>query len=585
MGMQTRRHRMANLVFMPLILVAGCVMVDERRDTAPVPAYATCRSDQQCGEGLVCHHTAQVCTVENPMILTGWLRTVPPSEEYRAIEEHSERLQWDSRDPLDIQLRNPIRIAGRLLFEDLPQSGTLDASIVAVAEGEIPGIRLHREARSPRMAVSLSNPAPSFELWVTEGISYDIYIHLYSAELPELPPVHVRRSFLSDPDLADPYRISWEIPMPRLDEFLTLEGTLIAAGEDPRPLVGAKVVAFSAVSGGLSSTGISDHEGRFLLRVQPPGEPEGEPFVLRIRPTQENPVVPQVDLLELWLAHSQNLDVLLVPGLSRLSDVTLLVMDESGIFLPDELTGTSARFSSVIKGGLLEVEKPLSSDGSVRLELPPGPYVLTVIPPESAPLGIHQELLHVPAEGEQKVFPVTLRRKLRLEGWVQDPPGRNVSGARVMATFVGKGLYPETSPLGIRRTDSLTDQNGHYKLHLDPGQYTLQVDPPEGSGLPRTVIPNVYISTNHQRTLTFRDPVVIEGRIYGVPLPRAPSSDGGDSEEPAPYGVQPASGVRVEFFGDIAGRSSLGAVLPIPLGVARTDATGRYHLILPSQDW
>jgi hypothetical protein len=516
------------------------------------------------------------------MPVSGWVRLVPPQDTVLAVEEQYPRIDVETGDLLNLQLHRRIRVTGRVLLEGAPTVTSLEANLVAVAVGEIPGLSLHHEARSTKVSFGDGQNKTGFDLWLTQDLAYDVYVHPSETALAHLPPFHVRRSF--SPPVLSPAsdEVTWDVELPSADRYLSVQGRLLTTDEFQSPLAQAKVVAFSATTGRISSTGISDEQGFFEIRLQPPDHPEGETYVLRLRPTDQNPVVPQLNLIERAFTKSTDLGTLTVPGLAQRVDVTVLVMNDSGIHVADAMHGTTVRLSATVPGGLLEAEADLDSSGSVRMAVPPGAYVLTVAPSEAAMTGIHQELIAVPENVPTAVFQVVLRDKLKLQGRVLDWKGREVPGARITATFTGKGLYPETSPLGTRRTDTVTDSSGSYRLFIDPGQYLLQVDPPERTGLPKTVIPNVYLATSQQRTLYVSSPTVLVGRVFGHLSPSSGTTADAEGPGTGTPSASPVPGVRVEFYGDVSGRSSQDTVTPVPLAHTRTDEDGGFVLVLPA---
>ncbi len=581
-----RSQQLPMFVLLALLVLAtgipGCVMVDERRDIQPVPGLNSCDSDRNCEDGLVCHALGRVCAVDQSMPVSGWVRLVPPQDTVLAVEEQYPRIDIETGEPLNLQLHRRIRVTGRVLLEGVATVTSLEANLVAVAVGEIPGLSLHHEARSTKVSFGDGQNKTGFELWLAQDQTYDVYVHPSEPALAHLPPFHVRRSFFPPAQSSTSDEVTWDIELPSEERYLSVRGSLLMTDPFRSPLAQAKVVAFSSTTGRISSTGISDEDGFFEIRLQPPDHPEGETYVLRLRPTEPNPVVPQLNLIERVFTESTDLGVLTVPGLSRRVDVTVLVMNESGVHVAGAMHGTTVRLSTTVPGGLLETETDLDTSGSVRMSVPPGTYVLTVVPSEAAMTGIHQELVAVPEDVPAVVFQVALKDKLKLQGRVLDWKTREVPGARITATFTGKGLYPETSPLGTRRTDTVTDSNGSYKLFVDPGQYLLQVDPPERTGLPKTVIPNVYLATSQQRTLYVSSPTVLAGRVFGHLVPSGETTANAESPAAGSPFASPVAGVRVEFYGDVSGRSSQDTVTPVPLAHARTDENGGFVLVLPA---
>lgn len=564
--------------------VQGCMVLEERRDGAMAVDAPACTANDDCAEGLICSPESGICVAEIDVAFLGYLRLVPPASGLLAIEEQYANLETETSQPLNLRLNRPVRVVGRVLNEGSPLLGSEDANIVAVADGAIPGIKLHQEARSVTgLWQADGENTVGFELWVTRDLVYDIYVHQSTDTELGLPPYHVRRSFSPAEATGDAFTVSWDIELPSLEHFVHVSGRVVLSGEEERPLPGAKVVAVSAESGDMSSTGTTDEDGWFDLLVQPPSSPVGESYSLLLRPSLLNETVPETVLDEILVTEDLDAGTYTVDGLSNLRTVTVMVMDASGAFILNDLQGTTVSLTGSTVNGDMDVEHSVDSVGTSEFSLPPGLYVLSVVPPEGSSMGIYQEIVTISDSQTKTALQVALEEKLLVHGWVMDASGSEVEGCRVVATFTGKGLYPETSPLPTRKADALTDRDGHYQLRLDPGQYTLHVEPPDGSGLPRLIQQNVFLANSQQRTLRLSNPVVVSGRVHGIAETSVDaalgSQDGAQASNSTP---EPVAGVRIEFFDEIDDRVYLGTTTPVPMAVATTDEEGRYVLILPA---
>jgi hypothetical protein len=125
-----------------------------------------------------------------------------------------------------------------------------------------------------------------------------------------------------------------------------------------------------------------------------------------------------------------------------------------------------------------------------------------------------------------------------------------------------------------RRFETYSEADGSFLLLLDPGYYLFILDPPEGSGLPRTLLDGLTVDSAQVRQLRFADPLAVTGLIsaaasQGAGASLAPGTDTGGS---------PIAGVKLEFYpADASAPASRE-----PLVTGYSDAKGRYLLVLPS---
>jgi hypothetical protein len=267
--------------------------------------------------------------------------------------------------------------------------------------------------------------------------------------------------------------------------------------------------------------------------------------------------------------------------------VTISVTDSAGLFDPAALVGTTVRLSGKVGGGGFVVEREVDAAGQAAVEVPAESYVLSVVPPAESAWGIVQRLVEIENDkGAAVSYTVALDPKSSMHGHVRDHAGGVVPEAHVVATFMGKGAYPDTAPLPARKYDTYSNDEGYYEILLDVGEYQILVEPPEETGLPRRLVRNVFVNGSHQRPLELAAPVAVTGMVQGYVLPAAvavvPREEGMPAPAPAAPALGPAEGVRVEFYDQTEGAREGEGVLPVPLAEAWTDADGRYVLIMPA---
>ncbi|MBM4353318.1 MAG: hypothetical protein FJ109_05890 [Deltaproteobacteria bacterium] len=610
------------------LLVPGCFVMEEPLDTDG--EVATCLADSDCGDGLVCDLKARRCVADSELNLSGWLRLVPPGQGVLGVEEQYAQLDLSSREELTLKLHRPIRVVGRVLIEGNPLSSE-KAKIVAVAPGSIPDLTVHQEAKVAASSLA-GGEKPGFELWVSEDVTYDVYVYLPPAEDgQEYPPYHVRRQFSRRSDPADPFTFDWQIEVPPPSSYLQVTGCLVKEGTNAMPLAGARVNALSAPSGNVSSTATSDEAGCFVLLVQPPEAPEGDPYEVRLQPSPENELVPKVAVADVVVVEGTDLGVLAVSGLDELLHVSVVLTAKLDTPSSKSFSGRGAdeqarqmaqrqldrlatdlhdavvRLTGQVGDGMLEVERTVENveydtdlaagrvQATARMEfdVPPRSYVLSVIPAAESRLGIYQQLVHYYAgDVEAPDLQVFLEDKALTRIRLEDTQEMPVSGAQVMGILSGKGKYPETAPLPTRKFQAEEDPDtpGLYRVSLDPGEYTLVVDPLPESGLPRFVERELFVSgASQQRTFTVPPPAALTGLVLGTtaPIPQETKDaevDLGGSEPAVNADVdQPISGVLVELYDETEGLAVPDGSAPIPLASGFTDADGRFVLLVPAE--
>jgi len=647
------------------LLVSSCFFANAQSELAPIEPE-NCTSDSACADGLVCDLKSGVCITDEPLELTAWFRLKPPPKGVLAVEQHYPEMPVSGEDDVSLTLHRPIRVYGRVLIEGNPLQ-IQEAQIIAVAEGEIPDLNVHEDAKATQGYFNYEEgltDSPGYELLVNQGAVYDIYVHLKASEDgDERPPYHVRKVFNQSKGPQDPYTHEWDIEVPGEDKYIHIRGCVKVADETLDTLAGAEVKASAEASGNTSSTAVTGEDGCFDIAVQPLVDMVPELYEIRLKSTEQNPLVPSMLLAEIEVQPEHEAPVdndeasfielgdVVIPGLGELDEVTVVITASAETSLPEELAaknateiaqqlaedrlveltgdvvGSQVELICQLEAGTLkllweiaEVASEIEQEaGLVRveaqktLELPCASCVLTVIPPFHSPLGIHQQLYSLddtllpPPDGENPDKPkggpepaalnnliiVELMEKAETSLLVLGPDGTPLEGVRIEAHRTDKGKFPVTAPLKSRTYQAEVDLSGegYYLLSLDPGNYTIVVEPPDDANLPRLVEREAPISgSTTPMVFEFAEPAVVTGLVTGTILPEyEPLSGGGDGDEedpfadkPGPY-IAPAPGVKVELFDEAEGNSEPDAIPPIPIAEAYTDEEGRFVLIVPAQ--
>jgi len=571
-----------------------------------------------------------MCVLDKAMSMTGWVRLLPPAQGVLALEEHYPSLGVSTLSDLSLTLHRPLKVVGRVVAENNPLAGQ-DAKIIAVAQGAIPDLQIHQDATANSSASydyeKGYTDKPGFELYVNEERSYDIFVYSAPSDGAEVPPYHVRRSFTRDLKSADPDVYSWDIVLPSPEQYLHIFGCVRSMGKVEKPLAGAKVTAVSKDSGKTSTPGLTDADGCFDLAVQPPDEFAPEVFSVRLKSTPENELVPEMEIAAGEVSQDLDIGEVLVPGIDELVPVTVVVtatmpapqegspgydpqanapFDSPLAALTEEVVGTVVSLATNLGEGTLRVERTVASvDGQldeaagevtvtalITIDLPPANYALSIVPRGESRFGLYQQVLVVyPGSNAPTPFVHALKEKAVTRILVEDPSGQPVTGGRILAVLSGKGDYPDVAPLPTRKYQAAedVDEPGTYIMSLDPGLYTLQVDPQEGSGLPRLVEHNMHVKgQSQQRLVTIAQPVAVAGKIVGTVLPRTDAAAGGAQDSPTgdqprgPYDG-PVSGVKIELYDELEGLGTPDGVAPIPIATGWTDQDGKFVLLLPAE--
>lgn len=574
-------------------LLAGCIDLGADAMSVPEQHLPRCAGDADCDAASRCDPNAALCVKRGSSQAEVSLRLVPATVGAEATEEQYETVQLNSAKLANFQMHRPLRVVGRVFQQDNPLAAVSDVEVAVSGASEIPGLQAQAQAVGglPFLPGDDTQGKPSaegsFEFYVLKNRPYDVYVHLPELTAQDLPPYHVRRSFSAPPNAADPYTVTLDLQVPSLDAYLTLSGTVAwreAPGSEPHALVGAKVVGFSKESGHVTSTGVTDADGAFTLRVQPPDGVFSDTYVLQLRPSSANEMVPDLELGTWTTSAVGQLEPMYVEGALTPNDV---VVSLSGVSEADAATlmGTLIRAESRWgDNGTLLVERTLQGTTWTSLKLPAGLYTFSLIPPTESRWSSAWQTVTVQAvaldksvEPQQVEF--ALQPRLTLEGKVIGPAGHGVAQCTVRAvryaTPFGAAIPRKDASLSVYST--YAEDDGSFRMQVDSGTYLLVADPGLPTGLPRTFLWDVVVVEPSKVDIPVSAPHAFTGDI------QAPRSDlaveGIDGKE---YPLGPARGVRVEVY-DPAWPENLS---PIPLGDSLTDESGRFVLLLPapSQD-
>jgi hypothetical protein len=446
----------------------GCAWLPED----PALSRLVCRSDSECAEGQVCF--ADGCGDPGQNIVVEV--TPNPRAGLHAQDFRVETL----RPSHNLELFGPATLQGQvrrqtLLAEPNPGTTAYTGSVSVRASGEsllIPGVVRRYEG-------TLVPDNGAWQLAVGAG---RFAVTLLAADL-EVPPLTELREV--EPGGAVP--LDFVLPAPTA--LTRLIGKVVRQ-EDVLVDTDLEVQALDASLSPLSQrVPVVRGTGEFSLALLPSAA-KLENVLVQVTAPRSEELVPQ-----------KTFTVDPRPGVTaplELGDygepVTVLgrVVDRDG----KPVTGASVYLQGKVGGGgqFRSRSVPTGPDGRFELRSLPShpdtPLTLYAVPPPEASAGITVQSTAIPRGG------VTLRDivcpdKLVIQGTLQRPEGLPAAGVRVTAEPVGAVAGWPRPAVGAE-AGSATDEDGVYRLRLNPGEYRFDFIPTEN--LPRvsrfvTVLP------------------------------------------------------------------------------------------------
>lgn len=158
-----------------------------------------------------------------------------------------------------------------------------------------------------------------------------------------------------------------------------------------------------------------------------------------------------------------------------------------------------------------------TADGSYRMTLTPGTYVLEIRPSQGSALP-RQHVTDVQVHNDSTLN-ITLKAGVMLSGQIKQPGGKLVSDVSI-------DVFRKTkTPRGSTRTSLYahvrTSADGAYCVALMPGTYELEIQPSEGSGLPRKSVSDVEVTKAMTLDIMLEDGVILSGQVTASGKPVA----------------------------------------------------------------
>ncbi|MBN1947432.1 MAG: carboxypeptidase regulatory-like domain-containing protein [Bradymonadales bacterium] len=534
-GAKTTAAWVGRLAFWPAIWllalwtmgVAICCSLDQAAEMSVPNCQVTgCPDEQTCLSNGFCGPVAQTVTLA--------LR-VQPDAQSGLLEQHfTDLVMTPDMDPIDITLHQPTSVQGRIYINAEQPVPVTGARVLFRLKGGMPNLPLTRET-------------------TTDAVSGEYQI--------ELVPGTYQVTILIDDAAFPPFRegeltvsggiFHWSISLTDPDSYYLIQGQLVRMRsgvleeEAESPISGA-TVSLESVPGGtaVSTSALTDVAGHFSVRV-PPGERE---YAIRISPSEENKLIPNLTLEQVSIAESVDLGVILAGEWADPVQIGGIVNGLNGIATP--VAGATFFLRSEMESGTFSRIALTGTDGSFSEQIIPGDYQITVVPPAIVDWAAttFQQSWHQSQLDQQ----FDLAQKPVLQGVVTGPDGLGLAGITMSATPIG---YPVSS-LSLNPVQDETDSNGLFQLRVHPGRQLILAIPASNSCMSPVVEDSIEVSQSGvQLSIQLQEYGCITGRIL------APSGD-------------PLSESQVELFLERDGSW-------LQFAERTTDAQGLFSLGLP----
>lgn len=496
-----RRMRAALLAM--ALLSFGCGYLPED-DAGPI----VCRNDAECNEGEVCFLDGCGDPGEHIFVEV----TPNPKAGLHAQDFAVENL----RPQQNLELRGPTTLQGQIRQETLPpnpaDSTTAYTSPISVrASGEsllIPGVVRRYEGR-------LLPDNGGYQLNIGSG-RFTITL---LAEDVQVPPLTESR--VVDPGGAVP--LNFLLPAPsaltRLSgQVVRREGVLVQAELEIQALDDSLRPLSQRVP-------VASGSGAFMLTL-PPSAAKLDHVLLHVTVPRGDELVPQktftVD------PRSGVIPPLELGDYGEPVTVQGRVVNQEG----QPLANASVYLQGKVGGGGDFRSRTVTTGEDGRFQLrslpshPDTPLTLYAVPPPTATAGLLPQLTIIP-RGDVTLRDIVCPNKRIVEGSLLSPEGLPAAGVRVVAEPVGEVPGWPLPAVGTE-AEAATDQDGRYRLRLDPAEYRFDFIPAEN--LPRvsrfvTVLPTsslVLAPFNLSKGRRINGLVSIDSMVDESPTPGVP---------------------------------------------------------------
>ncbi len=565
------------------LLVAACDLREAGVDARPATA---CKADTDCAQSDRCDLALAACVSDAPNPLAVAFQFTPPATARARVAQFTDVI-LPASNQFHVSLPAPVRIVGAVAVPDADgQTGDVEATIVAVAPGDIAGTQYRFQSRAGVWRLPTGEPA--YELFLARDRRYTVSVMFDSGAYPTW---RTRRTFSQDE--------TWSIEVAGLGEYVEVGGRIRQSQTVDLGVAGVRVMAVSADYGfdgagngtqadhPLTSTeAFTDADGQFTLLVPP--RPAGTYEVVVSRGQDPlSPPIPDVRFPAAFVISgvkgeekSQALGDLFLGELpDRLADVPVIVTDADGEPVPDcEVVFVADQVGS----GVYRTSTVTDASGAGTVDLFVERYDILAFPPLASPWRTFALSRDFTLADREQPFAIRLERKTFVTGHIVDFGGRHpVERASVTAVRT----EPDSEVDG-RSASTETDGNGDYVLPLDPGSYVFIIQPRESAGLPTHVQRDVQVPAGAiaaRTDIELPRATIVEGIVSdadGQPL-----ADVVVEVFATPAAAESAAPPRGRLAGGRQGESAApaatddSATAPI-VGRATTDSAGTYRLLL-----
>lgn len=454
----------------PFLLLLGVACEPE----ALAPARTTCVSDAECGTAAAC--LLGICVDPRSQRLDEVDLEIRPSEDggFRPQQRMSVHVGPQSEDErVSVELRETVTARGNVV--DGTQT-SVGARVVAVPESGIPGRALVSTASS-------SGPMGGFALPLVAIDPDDVGGAYQVAIFPEdnrSRPPHYLMDEIRPYDVEMDFAALSSIQLPEPTSLIAIQGQVLAGdAQEQIPIADMEVRAFEGTRR-ISSVGLTDAEGNFVLYLPPDHD---EFLELELRPTESNRLNP-VTRLDAWLPEDGS-RIILAP-LEEPVTLSGVVRSPSGEPVGGARIYACQEFHSRDRMSNFRALITTNEDGSYETELRPGVYDFAILPPPGEnEAGL---LVGFSAEvGDTNDPQFLLPERLDLQGEATTADGAPLVGAEIRLTRIGAQNDESERALDeiVWTFQTFTGMDGDFALRVDPGRYRLLILPDPGAGLPR----------------------------------------------------------------------------------------------------